>query len=46
MELIKRTKSMEEIKVTVAVDGAEEEATVTFRRNPNGLIWMVDMTND
>ncbi len=43
MELIKRTKSIEQVKVTVLVDGAEEETNITLRYNEDGLIWKAEL---
>jgi len=41
MELIEKTKDREYVKVTILVDGNEQEEQIRFRKNSDGTIWQV-----
>ena len=43
MTLVSKDDTQEIVDIQVSVDGTMEELTVTFRRNPDGLLYRVDM---
>lgn len=43
MELTERIENREFVKVTIAVDGKEQEEQLRFRKNSDGTIWQVNI---